>query len=206
MRGALIVLEGCDRVGKTTQCMKLIEKIAAYSGKATLLKFPDRSSLTGGLIDDYLRNKSELSDQAVHLIFSANRWEIQSKMINLLRNGTHLVVDRYAFSGVAYSAAKEGLDMNWCRGPDIGLPRPDIVVFLDLDQKSASSRFGFGEERYETLQFQEAVRDNFSKLKDSSWMVVDARKGIEEMHQEIWSRVKDTIDECWKEPIGKLWC
>ncbi|XP_046402772.1 thymidylate kinase isoform X1 [Ischnura elegans] len=206
MRGSLIVLEGCDRVGKTTQCVKLIEKIAAYSGKASLLKFPDRSSLTGGLIDNYLRNKLELTDKVVHLLFSANRWELEPKMKNLLLNGTHLVVDRYAFSGVAYSAAKDGMDMEWCRSPDIGLPRPDLVVYLDLDPKSAASRIGYGEERYESRKFQEAVRNNFLKLKESYWMIVDARKSVDDMHEEIWDRVRKTIDECWKEPIEKLWC
>ncbi|XP_046402773.1 thymidylate kinase isoform X2 [Ischnura elegans] len=128
------------------------------------------------------------------------------KMKNLLLNGTHLVVDRYAFSGVAYSAAKDGMDMEWCRSPDIGLPRPDLVVYLDLDPKSAASRIGYGEERYESRKFQEAVRNNFLKLKESYWMIVDARKSVDDMHEEIWDRVRKTIDECWKEPIEKLWC
>jgi len=33
-------------------------------------------------------------------------------------------VDRYAFSGVAFSAAKDGLSLEWCKQPDRGLPRP----------------------------------------------------------------------------------
>ncbi|KAG8223231.1 hypothetical protein J437_LFUL003582 [Ladona fulva] len=171
MRGALIVLEGCDRVGKTTQCVKLIEKIAAENGKSSLLKFPERSSLTGQLINDYLSNKLELSDRVVHLLFSANRWETEAQMKLLLKSGTNLIVDRYAFSGVAYSAAKEGMDIEWCRGPDIGLPRPDLVVFLDLDPRTAASRVGYGEERYEHRRFQEVVRENFLKLKEDNWKV-----------------------------------
>lgn len=43
--------------------------------KAELWKFPDRQTSTGRLIDSYLNNKEELDDAAVHLLYSANRWE-----------------------------------------------------------------------------------------------------------------------------------
>ena len=40
------------------------------------------------------------------------------------------MVDRYAFSGVAFTAAK-GLDLEWCKNPDRGLPKPDLVLQLE---------------------------------------------------------------------------
>ena len=43
--------------------------------KAELWKFPDRQTSTGKLIDSYLNNREELDDAAVHLLYSANRWE-----------------------------------------------------------------------------------------------------------------------------------
>ena len=72
-----------------------------------------------------------------------------------LRAGTTIVCDRYAFSGVAYSAAKggtalttvsmsceehlpascAGLDFAWCQAPDRGLPCPDGIFFLHIDEK-----------------------------------------------------------------------
>ena len=39
-RGALIVFEGCDRVGKSTQCRKLVEKLTKRGAAAKLMKFP----------------------------------------------------------------------------------------------------------------------------------------------------------------------
>ena len=71
--------------------------------------FPNRETATGTLIDLYLRKQIELPDETVHLLFSANRWEASRGIVADLAAGTHLVCDRYAFSGVAYSAAK-GLD------------------------------------------------------------------------------------------------
>ena len=43
--------------------------------KADLWRFPDRTTATGKMINDYLSSKAELDDHAVHLLFAANRWE-----------------------------------------------------------------------------------------------------------------------------------
>ena len=81
-----------------------------------------------------------------------------------LANGTHVIVDRYAFSGVAFSAAKPGIDFEWCRDPDRGLPRPDIVCFLDVSGEEAKKRGGYGDERYETEGFQVSIFVNLVEL------------------------------------------
>ena len=47
-----------------------------------------------------------MGNEAVHLLFSMNRWEMNSKLNELLSGGTNVVCDRYAYSGVACSAAK----------------------------------------------------------------------------------------------------
>lgn len=83
----------------------------------------------------------------------------RTALVSALLSGTTLVVDRYAFSGVAYSAAKgvPGMDVEWCRNPDIGLPAPDLVVYLRVSNAVAAARAGFGEERYEKAEFQDKV-------------------------------------------------
>jgi hypothetical protein len=74
-RGAFIVLEGADRAGKSTQCARLVASLRAAGVDAASWRFPDRASGCGQMIDAYLRSQSELDDAAVHLLFSANRWE-----------------------------------------------------------------------------------------------------------------------------------
>jgi dTMP kinase len=88
-----------------------------------------------------------------------------------LSNGVTLVLDRYASSGAAYSAAK-GLSLDWCKAPDRGLPKPDLVIFLDVPIEGSSSREGFGDEKYEKVDFQIKVRTTFEELKDDSWIVL----------------------------------
>lgn len=90
--------------------MFIIVELLKQSGKkAKYINFPDRSTDCGSLIDKFLRNKQEFPDETIHLLFSLNRWESKTKMEKLLMEGTTLVVDRYSYSGVAYSAAKGNL-------------------------------------------------------------------------------------------------
>ena len=63
---------------------------------------PGVCSQIGSTIDKYLKGTSELDDHVIHLLFSANRWEMLSELRKNLESGTHVVVDRYAFSGVAF--------------------------------------------------------------------------------------------------------
>lgn len=58
------------------------------------------------MINNYLAQKSELDDRAIHLLFSANRWEAKQSIVACLESGKSVVCDRYAFSGIAYSYAK----------------------------------------------------------------------------------------------------
>ncbi|KAF9173166.1 hypothetical protein BGX20_003932, partial [Mortierella sp. AD010] len=146
----------------------------------------------GKMIHAYLTNAQELDDKAVHLLFSANRWEAMQSIKRKLLSGTHLVVDRYAYSGVAFSTAK-GLDLTWCKNPDRGLIRPDVTFFLDLPTSEAERRGGFGEERYEKRELQEKVRDVFLKLQSKEWVMIDACKSVEAMHHEILKEAEHKI-------------
>ena len=105
-RGSLIVFEGCDRSGKTTQVSKLVEKLNKEGKPAKMMRFPDRTTGIGSIINSYLTCNKELDDHAVHLLFSANRWELEQEIMTTLKAGPHVIIDSYAYSGVAFSAAK----------------------------------------------------------------------------------------------------
>jgi dTMP kinase len=111
-------------------------------------------------------------------------------------------MDRYAYSGVAFSSAK-GLDLEWCKAPDVGLLRPDVTLFLDIDPREAESRGGYGEERYEKSDFQLQVRERFHALKDESWVIVDARQDANQVHEAIISAIKPVLAPA--APLGLLW-
>ncbi|XP_047443391.1 thymidylate kinase [Mugil cephalus] len=207
-RGALIVLEGVDKAGKTTQCNKLVQKLHHSGQPAEMMRFPDRTTTIGQLISAYLEKKSDLEDHTVHLLFSANRWELVPLMKKKLEQGITLVVDRYAFSGAAFTSAKPGFCLDWCKQPDVGLPKPDLVMFLQLCAKEAALRGQYGEERYETCAFQKAVHQRFEQLmKDPSvnWKVIDASQSVEDVHDDITAHSLNAINSAQKLPLEELW-
>ncbi|PPR03919.1 hypothetical protein CVT24_008104 [Panaeolus cyanescens] len=222
-RAPFIVIEGLDRSGKTTQTSNLLVRLQKDGKDVQLIKFPDRTTPIGQMIDSYLRSASELDDRAIHLLFSANRWELASTIEKLLNSGTTVICDRYAFSGIAFSASKVDasghrlLSYEWCKSPDIGLPKPDIVLFLDITPEKARERGGYGEERYEKEEMQRRVRTNFegirkemmeleSKSQDHTlvWEVIDAGRSLEEVEQDIWSHIEPLYrSQC--PSLGRLW-
>ncbi|KAJ9062856.1 Thymidylate kinase [Entomophthora muscae] len=206
MRGLFIVLEGCDRAGKTTQTQLLQKFFHARDRKCELAKFPDRTTSLGITINSYLQGSQALSDQAIHLLFSANRWELIDSLESKVKNGVNLIVDRYAYSGAAFTSAK-GLDIDWCKSCDKGLLKPDLVLFLDTSNKTMSKREDFGAEVYENLEFQSKVREQFHLLKDDSWKIINASGTIEEVQAEIQTHVLTLLNQDSYAPIQRnLWC
>ncbi|CAI5757124.1 unnamed protein product [Candida verbasci] len=211
-RGQLILIEGLDRSGKSTQA----ELIAKHLQPSKLIKFPNRSTPIGKVINEYLENKEfELTDESAHLLFSANRWEIAHEIEELLNNGNFVILDRYIYSGIAYTLSKETgpnsvlSSVDWLIGPDKGLPKPDLTIFLSLDIDEISSRKGWGNERYEMKQFQIKVKESFMKIlnqDDSSIKIVEVDKSsIEQVNEKLMnvinSEMKDILIDS---PINKI--
>ncbi|KAF8327334.1 thymidylate kinase [Amanita rubescens] len=217
-RGAFIVIEGLDRSGKSTQSSAILARLHEHGIPAKLIKFPDRTTPIGKMIDAYLRSQSDLDDRAIHLLFSANRWELATSIQQTLTASldadttpkpTILLADRYAFSGIAFSHAK-GLPYTWCRAPDISLPSPDLTLFLDISPEHARKRGGYGQERYEKEEMQKRVREDRGGAGDVvrqdrlRWITIDASRSIEQVTNEIWTAIEPLIHGT-SEPLGRLW-
>ncbi len=125
-------------------------------------------------------------------------------MERLLALGTTLVVDRYSFSGVAFSAAK-GMDFEWCKAPEKGLLEPDVVIFLDISIEEAKKRGDYGLERYEKEEFQRKVRQAYEKLHSSYWVTVDGARSMDDIHTDLKKIATDTIAKSQQQPLKKLW-
>lgn len=118
------------------------------------------------------------------------------------------VCDRYAYSGVAFSAAK-GLDLDWCKSCDDGLIAPDCIIYLDMSVEDAAKRGSYGEERYEKEEFQRAVRSKFMELKSRDtvpWFVIDACQAKETIHESISAIADGVIERLHADsPLSQLW-
>lgn len=214
-RGAFIVLEGADRSGKTTQTSRLFELLRKEERKVERMKFPERKTEIGWLLDKFLKNGEPYHNicptsraRAVHLLFSANRWEFAEKIRWCIRHGVTVVCDRYSFSGIAYTAA-QGVDIAWCRASEAGLPAPDVTIFLDVDPETTARRRGFGAERYESEPFQQKVYAAYKELGASLgpelWRRVDASQSEDCVAREIEAAARETTQRVGEQELQKLW-
>lgn len=207
-RAPFIVFEGADRSGKTTQTQRyanFLRKAGVKVAEGAPWRFPDRTTGTGKMIDAYLKSETEIEDRALHLLFSANRWEKAPRITATLQAGETVILDRYAYSGVAYSVAK-GLPYEWCRAPDAQLPAPDVVIYLELSPDAAKLRGNFGTERYENVKMQAAVAMAFVQLRTDKWCIVDADADEDTVFSRVLSAINNTLGQATlsKEP-RTLW-
>ena len=171
----------------------------------------DRTTAIGQSINAYLKGQSQVDDHVIHLLFSANRWEAAQGMLADIESGTTLIVDRYSYSGAVYSAAKDNpiLDLEWAWLPEIGLPKPDVCVFLTVSPEVAKARGGFGEERYESDKMQGRVRELFEVLLqwagEDNVLRVNADKELDAVESSIVAGIHEYLTlERLSNPIGKL--
>lgn len=135
------------------------------------------------------------------MLFSANRWEKAQSIRDDIASGTTVIIDRYSFSGAVYSTAKNipNLSLDWAWHPEVGLPRPDLCLFLSISPEEAARRGGYGSERYETNAMQNNVRELFTSLvrlpHNDEFCVVDAGKSFDEVAEFILQRVLECLNK-----------
>src|SRR5919199_2891676 len=138
-KGKIIVLEGTDKAGKTSQSRMLAETLKA-SGKVCVIRdFPDYTTPIGIEIKAFLEGKRDYPPEVKHLLFSANRWEKKKEIESMLENGTIIIMNRYWQSNLVYGEAN-GMDLNWLIGLDRGLPKENIVLVILVKPNISASR------------------------------------------------------------------
>ena len=142
----LVVLEGLDGAGKSTQVKKLRTYLESLYGSLEYVHFPRYDApVYGELISRFLRGDFG-SNEAVHpqlvaLLFAEDRHGAAPAMKDTLEKGGVILLDRYVYSNIAYQCAKlkdeneaEAL-RDWIFNTEYGdfaLPKPDLNIFLDV--------------------------------------------------------------------------
>ena len=142
----LVVLEGLDGAGKSTQVKKLRQYLEEVFGNLEYIHFPRYDApVYGELISRFLRGDFG-SNEAVHpqlvaLLFAEDRHGAAPEMKRTLQAGGTVLLDRYVYSNIAYQCAKlksteEADDLReWIFNTEYGqfdLPVPDLNIFLDV--------------------------------------------------------------------------
>lgn len=183
--GKLIVFEGGDRSGKTTQSHLLHESIP----DSVLLRYPDRNAPIGQILNSFLSGQTQLLPSVSNLLFLAILWQTVEEIKKHLTEGRTVILDRYTASCYVYSLLR-GIDEEQLKVLLAGMPEPSITFFLDVDPQRTAKRGDFGHEIYDTVEYQQRVRQEFLICpKDPSWVTIEASESIEEIHRQILSEI-----------------
>ena len=142
----LIVLEGLDGAGKSTQVKKLKEYLERVTSSLEYIHFPRYDApVYGDLISRFLRgdfgSNESVHPQLVALLFAEDRHCAGTGIRKALEEAKTVLLDRYVYSNIAYQCAKlhDGAERkrlrDWILETEYGpfeLPRPDINLFLDV--------------------------------------------------------------------------
>jgi len=192
-KGKIIVLEGTDKAGKTTQSRMLAEAIKATGRVCVVVDFPDYATPIGIEIRAFLDGKRDYPAETKHLLFSANRWEKKKEIESMVESGAIVIMNRYWQSNLIYGAAN-GMDTRWLLKLDKGLPKGDIVIVILVNP-------GISAERAETLDTFEsdkqlatkAYKNYLKYAKKFGWQVIDGSKSRDQVHQQVTKVIKKKL-------------
>lgn len=144
-KGKLIVIDGIDGSGKTTQINLLLKKLKADGFKAKTIHFPNYDNFFGGFIGHCLSeqyyNFLNVHPKIVSVLYAADRWESSKEIKKLLDEGNIVVLDRYVSAnqihqgGKIKNAKKRNSFMSWLDEMEYGvfeIPRPNLTFYLNL--------------------------------------------------------------------------
>jgi dTMP kinase len=192
-RGKIIVIEGTDKAGKTSQSRMLAETLKASGKVCVILDFPDYTTPIGMEIKAFLEGKRDYLSEVKHLLFSANRWEKKKEIESMLENGTIIVMNRYWQSNLVYGVAN-GMDTNWLLRLDKGLPKEDIVLVILVNPSISANRAEIQDMFESDSQLAAKAYKNYLKFaKQYRWKVVDGSKSKEQVHQEITKMIRKEL-------------
>jgi len=194
MRSKIIAIEGIDQAGKRTQADLLAAQVRRMRKPVSVWSFPNYETPIGKQLNTYLKGRTLMDLRAVHLLYAANKWEVAGKISAKMDRGEIVIVNRYTPSNLAYGVA-HGLPLHWLSALEEGLPKPNVVVVIDVSPQTSLVRKHEGRDIHEgDLVYLEKVRRAYRLLaKKYRWNIVDGREEPEEVRRLIWEKVYGTF-------------
>jgi len=196
--GKLIVIEGLDGSGKSTQSQILQKKLNSL-GKKTYLSIKPTQFLIGGLIRSRLANDWECSPECLQSLFLADHlFSLEKEIIPKLKQGINVISDRYIYSTFAYGAIN--CDREWLKNINKNIPKPDITIFLDLSADKCIDRIKkerFSTELYEKKELLEKIRENYFesfKVFKTDAIITNGDDKIENISKKIITTITNLED------------
>lgn len=207
MRGRLIVIEGAEGAGKTTQLRMLADRLKASDVPIMTLREPGGTPLGDSIRSMLLHADQPVSAEAEALLFMASRAQIVTDEIDpALDRGVVVLMDRFFLSTYAYQIYGRGLDEARIRSANALATRgltPDLTIVLGIPASEGLSRASArgAHDRIEKsgADFHAKVEEAFALFAGSDWqrehpecgriVVVDGRGTPDEVHSRVVAEV-----------------
>ena len=221
--GKLIVLEGTDGSGKSTQFRLLTQRLTQDNHTFEKLVFPQYSEPSSALIRMYLggefgANPSDVNAYAASAFYAVDRFASYKKVWgSCYENGGLIVSDRYTTSNAVHQASKEPEEnreafLKWLyefEYDKLGLPQPDLVIYLDVPTAFTEAMMRRREQDTNTkADIHEQDMSYLATCRETGraaaryygWRVIDcvrdgAMRSIEDIHEEIYRCVQKILED-----------
>ena len=221
--GKLIVIEGTDGSGKSTQFKLLTERLTRENVEFQKLVFPQYSEPSSALIRMYLGGEfgskpTDVNAYAASAFYAVDRYASYKKVWGQwYENGGLIVSDRYTTSNAVHQASKEpeetqGEFLKWLyefEYDKLGLPRPDLTIYLDVPtdftekmmrsrEAATNTHADIHEQDLTYLATCRRMGKNAAAF--YNWTVIECvrdgkMRSIEDIHEEIYRHVRESLEE-----------
>ena len=221
--GKLIVIEGTDGSGKSTQFRALTERLTRENLEFKTLVFPRYAEPSSALIKMYLggefgSNPSDVNAYAASSFYAVDRYaSYKQDWGQWYENGGVIVSDRYTTSNAVHQASKELPEnreafLHWLYDFEyakLGLPKPDLVIYLDVPTDYTEKLLRHREQETNThADIHEQDMAYLATCRESGrtaaqyygWHIIqcvkdDEMRSIEDIHEEIYAMVKNCLED-----------
>ncbi len=221
--GKLIVIEGTDGSGKSTQFRKLTQRLEQEGQEFKTLVFPRYAEPSSALIRMYLGGElgtkpSDVNAYAASSFYAVDRYaSYKQDWGQWYENGGHIVSDRYTTSNAVHQTSKEPKEkqadfLKWLyefEYDKLALPCPDLVVYLDVPTSFTEKMMRRREQETNThADIHEQDMAYLATCRESgrtaaeyySWHIIqcvkdDEMRSIEDIHEEIYQLVKGCLED-----------
>ena len=207
--GLLVVIEGTDGSGKTTQ-LELLKKYLQDQSYGVMVSEWKTSRLIANVIDD-AKERNLLNATTYSLLYAADFADrLENQIIPALKSGFVVLLDRYYYTALARDVVR-GQDIEWVKNLYSYAPEPDLVFYLDmpvdvllkriigttgLDFYESGRDVGFSTDFYKSFGiYQNKCLEQYNKMKkEYGFITIDGTKSKNSIHRIMSKEVQQLLD------------
>jgi len=196
--GCLIVFEGIDGSGKSTQCARLADKLRNEGWDVVRLQEPTAGPF-GRKIRELAANGRDgvTPEEELQLFIEDRKENVQNNILPAMERGAVVVMDRYYYSTIAYQGAR-GLNPAYIRAENEKFAPPaDLLLYLHIPVEMVTGRIEGSRkgtlDHFEKGPYLQKVKAIFDTMQDKQLVRIDAAQDEESVFEEVWRVSKDFL-------------